>query len=550
MAKVTFDGVNKLIIVNPGITELDVKIDIYSDWKEWALLTDNLKFEAALRAVGGDPISDTRSLGTTFFLINEWRIRPDEVDHRLLIEGNLFTEPAGFSPIVPTLGNFNVVVEYSVSNLVDATVSNIDVARTQYLIESVRGHHGSYGNVFFWNPVSGNDLNDGITPDSPVQHFSAAHDLVVSGRHDVIFLMTSAVEIEWDESLVITKRDVSVRGVGHGVIIKPTTAGVDAVTISAHGTHLQGLAISTVTGGDAIYVNGEFSLIEDCNIDGCSGNGIMVNGNASNSRLNENLIHNCVGDGIHILDSEHIEINDNDIHDCNDGIGVEATTPLEMHVDIYDNRISDCIEYGVSIGIGVQEISIGQHNVFSHNSLGDILDQGTNTYIDDTIVAERIGNQVWNTQVPTGTNAPAPGSYGELVQDSFSTLIAAIIAADLLVEVGSTDTVIKTGATQADSFYDGLVVVISNMAGTVARKVNLYNQADGTFTLDQALPFTPSVGDRFIVLGRIASATANIDNNAVAIAVWARSILAPTVGSYGELTNKIGNNTSVIPALL
>ena len=55
MAKVTFDGPNKLIIVNPGIVELDVQVDIYSDWKEWAATGDNLKYPPALRTIGGDP---------------------------------------------------------------------------------------------------------------------------------------------------------------------------------------------------------------------------------------------------------------------------------------------------------------------------------------------------------------------------------------------------------------------------------------------------------------------------------------------------------------
>ena len=33
--KVTFDGPNKIIIVNEGVTELDFREDVYSNWKEW-----------------------------------------------------------------------------------------------------------------------------------------------------------------------------------------------------------------------------------------------------------------------------------------------------------------------------------------------------------------------------------------------------------------------------------------------------------------------------------------------------------------------------------
>ena len=45
--KVTFDGENKLIIINPGETDINVKRDIYSSWKEWILLRDYLKWIAA-----------------------------------------------------------------------------------------------------------------------------------------------------------------------------------------------------------------------------------------------------------------------------------------------------------------------------------------------------------------------------------------------------------------------------------------------------------------------------------------------------------------------
>ena len=419
MAYVTFDGPNSLIIVDPGITELDVQIDLYSDWKEWSLLSDNLKFQPAFRSVGGDPISDTRNLGATFFLINGWRIRPDEVDHRLTITGNLFTDPAGFSPVVPTLGDFNVIVEYSTSNLIDtvAAVANVDVARTQYLIESARGHHGGYGSVFFWDPVNGDDSNDGTTPDTAVEFFSAAHDLAVAGRHDVIFLLTGTVEVEWDEALVITKRDLSVREVGHGVVIKPTTAGVDAVTIDAEGVHLQSLTISTSAGGgDGIFVNNESALVEDCDISSCSGHGILVNGNASRSKLLKNLVYDCDGNGIRILDTAALEVEENDVHDCLNGIKVEATSPTEMHVDIYGNRVADNTEYGVSVGVGVQKASIGQHNVLSHNTLGDILDLGTDTYVDDEVRAQN----VW----AASTASPAASSYGERLDVAVSTRAA------------------------------------------------------------------------------------------------------------------------------
>jgi hypothetical protein len=118
-AKVTFDGDNKLILVNPGVTELNVEQDIYSDWKEWIELYDYMKYEAACRNVGGDPINDQGDkLGATFFLINGWKIRTWEGDHNLNVVGNFYSDD-GLSPFLPTLSTWNILITSTVSNLID-----------------------------------------------------------------------------------------------------------------------------------------------------------------------------------------------------------------------------------------------------------------------------------------------------------------------------------------------------------------------------------------------------------------------------------------------
>lgn len=116
----TFDGVTRRVILTAGTTEFTVE-DLWSRWVDWYLTGDNSKYLPAMRSVGGDPISATKSLGSSFFMINDWRIRPQEADHWLRVTGNLFTDPAGSSPYVPTLGVFNVTIEATVSNLSDVT---------------------------------------------------------------------------------------------------------------------------------------------------------------------------------------------------------------------------------------------------------------------------------------------------------------------------------------------------------------------------------------------------------------------------------------------
>jgi hypothetical protein len=99
-------------------------------------------------------------------------------------------------------------------------------------------------------------------------------------------------------------------------------------------------------------------------------------------------------------------------------------------------------------------------------------------------------------------------------------------------------------------FYDRLVVVVRNAAGAVARTISVYLNSNGSLTLDSALPFTPGAGDEVIILGRVASAAAAVDNSAIATAVWAKSILSPSGGSYGELVNQVSGQTGLIPALV
>ena len=89
--KVTFDGLNKLILVNDGVTELDIKEDVYSAWKEWvSSFNDNAKWEPAIRSTGGDPTVGSRFSGDIYFLINGWKLLIDFTKVR--VTGVLFSD--------------------------------------------------------------------------------------------------------------------------------------------------------------------------------------------------------------------------------------------------------------------------------------------------------------------------------------------------------------------------------------------------------------------------------------------------------------------------
>ena len=105
--KVTFDGINKLILINEGEVSLDVQQDLYSDWKEWVRTEDNLKYFPPFRTVGGEPTIEGQRLDVTYFLINGWKIKPYIGSYDLTLTGNIFDVDGGSIKIPADVNRFN-----------------------------------------------------------------------------------------------------------------------------------------------------------------------------------------------------------------------------------------------------------------------------------------------------------------------------------------------------------------------------------------------------------------------------------------------------------
>lgn len=130
--KVTFFGAEKIIQINQGVTSIDVQSDLYSDWKEWLLVQENAKYPPAISAIGGDPITATKSVGITYFLENGWRIRPWVGDYTLEVVGNLYTREEGQNPFIQPEIKSNITISTNRSNLVDvvdvgSSVVSVDI---------------------------------------------------------------------------------------------------------------------------------------------------------------------------------------------------------------------------------------------------------------------------------------------------------------------------------------------------------------------------------------------------------------------------------------
>jgi hypothetical protein len=95
MGKVTFDGASRRIIVNSGVSNVDVQTDIYSEWKIWVQTDSNAMYEQALRTFGGDPTVGGQTAPRYFFLLNGWRVVID--NQYVTFATNLYSED-GSSP--------------------------------------------------------------------------------------------------------------------------------------------------------------------------------------------------------------------------------------------------------------------------------------------------------------------------------------------------------------------------------------------------------------------------------------------------------------------
>ena len=173
--KVTFDGPNKLILINSGITTLDIKTDVYSAWKEWIIILgelglhdENAGFLEAMAAIGGEP-TPTGAIGSTFFLQNTWKLKPYPGSYRLTVNGNLFSED-GSNPYVAanTIRGQpnNINISSNTSNIVDLVNAGFAELQTTQLDELHKIHGLREGYPLIVDPTSrtaGVDVQQTIT---------------------------------------------------------------------------------------------------------------------------------------------------------------------------------------------------------------------------------------------------------------------------------------------------------------------------------------------------------------------------------------------------
>jgi hypothetical protein len=98
---ITFDPTTKIIQLDTFAVSAS---EIWTDWVDWVVLSDNSKYPPAFSQIGG-----VAPVALYLYLENGWRVRPQEANGVTTITGNLLVQGGG-SPVVPTIGTFQVLV--------------------------------------------------------------------------------------------------------------------------------------------------------------------------------------------------------------------------------------------------------------------------------------------------------------------------------------------------------------------------------------------------------------------------------------------------------
>ena len=110
----TFNGETKVITLTTGTTVLGVR-DLWSRWVDWFLTDDNSKYVPSLFNIGGDDIdvSEGTKIPIYAYLMNGWKIKPQEANHTLSVQDGILLVNGGGDPFIDTDGSYVVRIKYS-----------------------------------------------------------------------------------------------------------------------------------------------------------------------------------------------------------------------------------------------------------------------------------------------------------------------------------------------------------------------------------------------------------------------------------------------------
>ncbi|OGM14293.1 hypothetical protein A3A76_00170 [Candidatus Woesebacteria bacterium RIFCSPLOWO2_01_FULL_39_23] len=378
MATISFLKYDRVILVENPVEGTEVTcqelINAIRDYEDELSFMD---YGHIANAYGKQPLGGGSFVGITLELINNWRIQfespgaPPTIT--VYVRGGNLVAVNSYSnnPIKPS-DYVTVIIAQSSSPTIITPPEDLNML---YLIESLRGRHATLGSIFYWDPVGGNDANDGTQPGDAVQTFAMAQTLCTAGNNDIIFALATdslGITTVTNESLNITVPTLKLRGPGYAFQLKPATSGSDVinVTANAHGIEISGFYIEPAAGGsdNGITINdADNILIKDCWIYGATANGIDIS-NSTRTKIEKCAIENCsAGNGIALgAATTRNNISTCIITGCANGVDLSGS-------GLSDNILENNIIYnntgaGIDISTDVARTGIRLHHTLSGNT--------------------------------------------------------------------------------------------------------------------------------------------------------------------------------------
>ncbi|MEK7169105.1 MAG: right-handed parallel beta-helix repeat-containing protein [Patescibacteria group bacterium] len=420
MSTLTFFKTEKVIQVDSPQTTVTCQ-DLINQIRLYEENLNNLDYGHIANAYGKQALGGGSYIGITLELVNDWRIA--------------FEARSGPDTIACTVsgGNLVAINQYGNNPLKATAFTQVNIAQSSsptiiqadanygmlYMLESLRGRNRSVGAIWYWNPTTGNDNNDGLTPSNAVATFAKAQTLATAGAGDIIFALSTASGgvTTTNEKLSITKAGLKVRGAGYAFQLIPITTGSPTVSITADSVEFEGFFVKTASGGtdDGIVITGNNVLIKDCWINQATGNGLQISDSAR-TQIDTCVIEDSSGTGIKIGNSTtNLKVRQSIVSGNGaDGIDLSGTGLTD---NIFEsNLIFNNTGYGIDIGSGVARTGVRLNHTFSGNTLGATRDAGTGTFIETPAGGESasaIADAVWDEVI---VGHATPGSAGQVLK--------------------------------------------------------------------------------------------------------------------------------------
>lgn len=421
MSTLTFFKTEKVIQVDNPQTSVTCQ-DLINQIRLYEENLNNLDYPLIANAYGKQALGAGSYIGITLELVNDWRIAFEarsgpETTACTVSGGNLVAiNQYGNNPLKATAFTQVNIAQSSSPTIIQAD-ANYGML---YMLESMRGgRSGSVGAIWYWNPTSGNDLNDGLTPSNAVATFAKAQTLATAGAGDIIFALAtvSGGVTTTTEKLAITKASLKIRGAGYQFQLVPTTAGAPTVNITGDSVEFEGFYVGTAGTGseNGIVVTGDNVLIKNVWVKTARGNGIDIS-SSTRTQVESSAIEDSLGTGIKIGANTSRTLIKESILSGNGAHGANLFGASVIDNIFENNLVFNNTGYGIDIGTGVTRTGVRLNHTFSGNTLGATRDLGTGTFIETPAggaSASEIADTVWD-EIITGHSTP--GSVGQVLK--------------------------------------------------------------------------------------------------------------------------------------